>query len=146
MIFKIIDDLFDLTKEPLHITKILLDLGYNEGYNPDIVEATNYVLSHFQFCIEELDGFEVFPYKNRDEQKRLLYVMLTYISVDLDFEELLQWASVKNNKHWVNMIINDCVEKKKAYDLEKILELAYYNFLERIGRDLIEIIIKHSEE
>ncbi|MGE4412113.1 MAG: hypothetical protein AB7E45_00265 [Candidatus Caldatribacteriota bacterium] len=141
----LIKELLQITKKPSAIVKILMDLGYDKGYNPDTIDAINYILYHFCDCVENIDGFEDFPRINKKEQERLLYVMLTMVPVDLTSEELSKWALIGNNKDWVNVVIKDCVEKKKERDFEEILELAYEKFLYKVGKDLVETLIKYSE-
>lgn len=141
----LIKELLQITKKPSATVKILMDLGYDKGYNPDTIDAINYILYQFCDCIENIDGFEDFLYKDKKEQERLLYIMLSMTPVNLTSKELSEWALTKNNKDWVNSVIKDCVEKKKARDFEEILELAYRKFLERVGTDLIEMLVEHSE-
>lgn len=141
----LIKDLLKATEQPTAITKILMDMGYGRGYDPDLMKTVNYILSRFCDCVENIDGFEDFPRINKKEQERLLYVMLTMVPVDLTSEELSKWALIGNNKDWVNIVIKDCVEKKKERDFEEILELAYDKFLYKVGKDLVETLIKYSE-
>ena len=107
--------------------------------NNYIYEAIYFIVEHFYFYLDDLEG------KSKDEQQDLLYNLIYEIELPMSYSRLLDWVAQSDFSFYVDEILRNQLQFLPVDNLEQLLQLAYNNFVQEIGSNLITALLKYSE-
>lgn len=133
--------LCETTNEDLNeiLGKILQDVHCGRLPNDYIFEALYHILEHFNF------NFDLLECKSKDEQTDILYSLLDDFEAPMSYARLLDWVAQSDFSFYVDEILRSQLQFLPVDSLEALLQMAYNNFVQEIGSNLITALLEYSE-
>lgn len=121
------------------LENILRDVHDGRLPNNYIYEAIYFIVEDFYFNIDMLES------KSKDEQTDILYSLLDDFEAPMSYARLLDWVAQSDFSFYVDEILRSQLQFLPVDSLEALLQMAYNNFVQEIGSNLITALLEYSE-